>query len=137
MTRVSESAHTAQSASNLRWGRIVGGAFLLELVLGVVLVPPLQILGPEKVIPFVAPACFIFGFLVAWWLLRKAQNRHVVHGTLIGILATAIYVLACFANPDGFQSVLDMYGLFGFIAANGLRILGSMAGGYASRTRAS
>jgi len=136
MTRdVAASTPAQDSASRLRWGRIIGGAFLLELVLTIVLVPPLQIIGPEKVIPFVYPAVLIFGFLVTWWILRKARQRPVLHGTLIGIVATAIYVLLCFANPDGIQPIITMYGLFGFIAGNALRILGCGAAGYVLRER--
>ena len=115
----------------MSWGRVVAGAFLLELILIVVLVPPLQILGPEKVIPFVSPAVLIFSFGVAWWILRKAPHRRVLHGALIGILATAIYLLMCLANPGGLQGVVAMYGTVMFIVGNGLRILGCVAGSYA------
>jgi hypothetical protein len=59
----------------------------------------------------------------------------VLHGALTGIVATAIYVLLCLASPDGIQSVIEMYGLLGFVLGNGLRILGCMAGGYALRGR--
>jgi hypothetical protein len=122
---------TGHSSSRLRWGRVVGGGFLLELLLILALVPPLQMLGPEKVVPFVYPAVFIIGFAVAWWLLRKVPNREIVHGTWIGVIATAIYLLLCVANPEGIQSVIDIYGLPGFILGNLLRILGCAAGGYA------
>jgi hypothetical protein len=58
MTRdLATSNGTSGTSDRLRWGRIIGGAFLLELVLVIVLVPPLQMLGPDKVIPFVYPAC--------------------------------------------------------------------------------
>jgi hypothetical protein len=117
----------------MRWGRIIAGAFLLEVILIIALVPPLQILGPEKVIPFAGPAVLIFGFGVAWWILRKVPQRRVLHGALIGILATAIYLLMCLANPNGLRGVAAMYGTVIFIVANGLRILGCMAGAYAVR----
>jgi len=105
-------------------------------VLIIALVPPLQILGPEKVIPFVYPAVFILGFVVAWLLLRNVLQRTVIHGALIGIIATIIYVLLCFANPEGIKAVINMYGLAGFILGNGLRVLGCTAAGYVLRTRA-
>jgi len=126
---------TTETSSRLRWGRIIGGAFLLEFVLVLALVPPLQIIG-TKVIPYVYPAVLVFGFLVTWWILRKVPQRPVLHGTLIGLVATAIYVGLCAANPDGIQSVIDMYGLFGFIAGNALRTVGCMAAGFALRGRA-
>src|SRR5262249_26029982 len=123
MTRDLVHDRAATDSSRLRWGRIIAGAFLLELALVVVLVPPLQILGPDRVIPFVSPAVLILSFVVVWWLLRKVPNRRVVHGALIGILATAIYVGLCLVNPDGIRAVVAMYGVVGFILANGLRIV--------------
>ena len=128
---------TASKTRSVRWARILGGAFLLELVLIIVLVPPLQILGPERVIPFVSPAVVVFGFAVTWWILRKVSHRLVLHAALIGILATVIYILLCLANPDGIQSVIAMYGLFGFILGNGLRIVGCILAGYALQRRTS
>jgi hypothetical protein len=120
----------AASSTRLRWGRIVVGAFLLEIVLIAVLIPPMQIFGLEKVIPFVSPAVFIFGFVVAWWMLRRVSHRPVMHGTMIGIVATAIYLLLALANPDGISSIITAYGPITFIMGNGLRILGCAAGGY-------
>ena len=136
MTRdFATSNATSGTSDRLRWGRIIGGAFLLELVLVIVLVPPLQMLGPDKVVPFVYPAVLIFGFIVTWWILRKVPQRAVLHGTLIGIVATAIYILLGLFNPDGIQSVIQMYGTLGFVLGNALRIVGCMAAGYALRNR--
>ena len=114
----------------MRWGRIVAGAFLLEIILIVALVPPMQILGPEKVIPFAGPTVLIFGFGVAWWILRKVPYRRILHDALIGILATAIYLLMCLANPGGLRGVVAVYGTVAFIVGNGLRILGCVAGAF-------
>jgi len=119
----------------MRWGRIIAGAFLLELLLIIALVPPLQLLGPERVIPFASPAVLIFGFGVAWWILRKVSHRRVLHGALIGTFATAIYLLMCLANPSGLRGVVAMYGTVMFIVGNGLRILGCVAGAYAVQVR--
>jgi hypothetical protein len=119
------------SSTRLRIGRILAGGFLLEVVLFVVLIPPAVVIGMERVVPFVYPALLVFGFLVTWWILRKVPNRPVAHGTLIGIVATAIYILPNFFNPDGIGSVIAIYGLLGFILANALRVAGCIAGGYA------
>jgi hypothetical protein len=135
MTDSAMNSASPSGSFRLRWGRIVVGAILLELVLIVVLVPPLQILGPEKVIPFVSPALFVLSFGVAWWILRKTPQRRVLHGALIGVLATAIYLLLCLASPEGLSSVVAMYGATLFVIGNGLRILGCMAGAYALERR--
>src|SRR6185295_4324278 len=114
----------------MRVGRIIVGGFLLELLLILVLVPPLQLIGPDRVIPWIGPAVAILSFGFAWWFLHKVSYRPVLHGALIGILATAIYILLCFANPDGIGAVVAMYGLFGFIVGNALRISECMVVGY-------
>jgi hypothetical protein len=135
MADFANNSASTSASSRLRWGRIVAGAFLLELVLIIVLIPPLQILGPEKVIPFASPAVFIFGFGVAYWIVRKIPQRRVLHGALIGVLATAIYLLLGLANPDGLSSVIAIYGVAQFVIANGLRILGCAVGAYALEWR--
>jgi hypothetical protein len=136
MTRnFADSNSTSVKVQPLRWGRIVTGALLLELVLIIVLVPPLQILGPEKVVPFVYAACLVLAFGVTRWILRRVSHRPIVHGALIGIVATVLYILMCLANPDGIRSVIAMYGVFGFTVGNALRIVGCVAAGYALQGR--
>jgi hypothetical protein len=119
----------------LRWGRIIGGAFLLEFVLFLTLVPLLVTLDISVAAPLVAAGCLVFGFLVSWWILRKVQAGHVLHGTLIGVFATAIYILLVMAQPGGLASVVSMYGPFWFYTANAVRILGCAAGGFACARR--
>jgi len=136
MTRdLANSVATPRSLSRLRWRRIVAGAFLLEVILILVLVPPVQVFGLERVIPFMSPAVFICGFGVAYWILRKVPNRPVLHGLLIGIGETVIYLLLCLANPEGISSVITAYGPFTFVVGNGLRIVACVAGGWASSRR--
>jgi hypothetical protein len=119
----------------MRWLRIIVAAIVLELLLIIALVPPLQIYGPEKVIPFATPAVLLFGFAVSWRALRNIKYRTVLHGALIGILATAMYLLMCLANPGGLPAVVAMYGASLFVIGNGMRIVGCMAGAYALRFR--
>jgi hypothetical protein len=134
MTRGVADTHAAMiSSTRLRWGRIIGGAFLLELVLVILLVPPLRILGADKVIPFVYPAVLVLGFAVTWWILRRVGQRTVLHAALIGVLATVIYILLCLTDPNGLRGAVNVYGMFGFIAGNALRIVGCTAGGYVVR----
>ena len=86
-------------------------------------------------VPFAGPVVFVFGFIVAWWLLRKVSHRTVLHGALIGILATVIYLLMCLPSPGGLPAVIAMYGPTFFVVGNGLRIVGCIAGAYALRYR--
>jgi hypothetical protein len=122
-------------STKLQWGRIVAGAFLLELALFVVFVPLLVSFDVPTVVPFVVVGCFVFGFVISWWMVRKVRGRHVLHATLIGVLATAIYLLLGVAQPGGIAPVVAIYGPILFFLGNALRILGCAAGGYAGRTR--
>ena len=119
----------------LQWGRIVAGALLLEVALIIVFVPLLLSFDVAKVVPFVVIGCFVFGFAITWWVVRKVRGRPVLHGTLIGVLATAIYILLGVAQPGGIGPVVALYGPFLFFSGNALRILGCAAGGYACRSR--
>ena len=124
-------------STKLQWGRIIAGAFLLEVALIVVFVPPLMLLDPTTVVPIVPVGCFVLGFAISWWAVRKVRARFVLHATLIGVLATAIYLLLGVAQPGGIGPIVTMYGPFLFFAANVLRILGCTAAGFAYRSRQS
>ncbi|HET9218689.1 MAG TPA: hypothetical protein VFR18_17020 [Terriglobia bacterium] len=121
--------------NRLQWGRIIIGALLVEIALIIVFIPLLAVADIQTLIPFVVPAVFVFGFAITWWLVRKVRGQHVLHGILIGIIATLLYLLLCMAQPDGISSVVAMYGTSVFILANLLRILGCAAGAFAARPR--
>jgi hypothetical protein len=123
------------ASSTLRWGWIVAGAFLLELALTIVFVPLLILTGLPKLAPFVPIGTFGLGFLTSWWVMRKIPGRRVLHGTLIGVLATLIYVGLCMIQPEGISPVIAGYGPFLFVFANGLRVVGTVAGSFAYRPR--
>ena len=121
---------STQDSTKLRWGWIVLGAILLEVALIVLFIPMLMFTDVSKIAPFAGIGTFGLGFLISWWIVRKVQGRRVLHGALIGILATIIYVGLCMANPDGIASVVAMYGPVLFVVGNGLRIVGSTAGAW-------
>jgi hypothetical protein len=131
---VSTVARPPDDSTRIRWGRIVAGAFLLELALGVVFVPLIAVVEFDRLIPFIVVGCFVFGFGCGWWVARKLRGRQIFHATAAGILATAIYLgLGVFAPDGGLRAIADMYGLITFVLANLLRILGCAAGGFANR----
>ena len=120
---------------NLRWGWIIAGAVILEVALIVLFIPMLMFIDIAQIAPYAGIGTFGLGFLVSWWIVRKVQGRQVLHGALIGILATIIYVGLCMTSPDGLSSVVAMYGPVLFVVGNGLRIVGSTAGAYFYRSR--
>lgn len=114
--------------SSLRWGRIALGGFLAELVL-IVAVIPLRVAGSsEAAVTVVAVAGSFLVFLpVAWWLGRRL-SRPVMHGLLMGAVATAIYVLLSVLGqqfvPDAPPVPLIYY------VGHALKLAGGATGGW-------
>ena len=127
-TQHAVSNQSTPTSSTLRWGWIIGGAFLVELVLIVFVVPLLMLMELPKLAPYVPILTFAVGFLISWWVMRKIPGRRVLHGTLIGVFATLIYVGLCMIQPNGISSVIAGYGPFLFVVANGMRIAGAAVG---------
>ena len=121
---------TLRDSTGLRWGWIIAGAFILEVALIIVFIPMLRFMNISQLAPYAGIATFGLGFLVSWWVVRKVPGRRILHGTLIGVLATIIYVGLCMTNPDGIASVVAMYGPVLFVVGNGLRIVGTAAGAW-------
>ena len=120
-------------AGSIRWGRVVLGGFLAELIL-VVLVIPIRVLGgPESAVTLVAVAGSFFVFVpVAWWLCRSLA-RPVLHGALMGAAAALIYTLLAAIGqfaPDAQPVPLIYY------VAHVLKIAGGAAGGWFAVHRA-
>jgi hypothetical protein len=117
---------------SIRWIRIVLGALLLEVVLFVTLVP-LSYVNMTLFLTAVPIGVFVFGYLVSWWVLRNVRSAPVLHGALIGIAATAMYLGLVFAQPGGFAGAVSTYGVPLFWFSQVVRIVGCVAG--AARAR--
>ena len=70
----------------------------------------------------------MFGYLVCWWILRKVASAPMLHGALIGIVATAMYLGLVFAQPGGFAAAVGTYGVPLFWFSQAMRIAGCVAG---------
>jgi hypothetical protein len=117
---------------SIRWIRVIVGALLLEIVLVVTLVP-LTFVNMTLFLTAVPIAVFVFGYIVSWWILREVPFAPMLHGALIGIVATAMYLGLVFAQPGGFAAAVGMYGLPLFWFSQAMRIAGCVAG--AARNR--
>jgi len=118
------------NANSIRWGRIVAGAFLLEIALVILFIPLLALVDISALTPYAGIATFGLGYLAGRWVARKAPARRVLHATLAGVLATVIYLGLCMVGPGGLAEAVRIYGMPLFIIGNGLRIVGCAAGGY-------
>jgi hypothetical protein len=137
------STPTLRPAASIRWGRVVIAALLLEVALLVILVPVMMVVdspfsgAPEgdHTVFFVSVtvACFVVGVAAGMWVARGVSGRPLLHGALVGIVATAMYLALCAVQPGGIAAVAAGYGMVAFVALNTLRIAGATAGATLTR----
>jgi len=121
--------------SQVRWLRVVIGAFLIEAGL-MAMLPLVPLLGQELVLKMVVPvACVVIPFVVAFFATRPLATTRALHGLLIGVVATGIY-FALVAGASSIAEASASYGLPLFIGVNALRIVSAAAGGYFADWRA-
>ena len=121
------------AASSLRWGRIVLGGFLAELVLFVPVIVANIAGGGERAITIVAVAGSYVVFVpVAWWMSRRLA-RPVLHGALMGAAAAAIYIVLAVVGRRFNPTAPPMP--FIYYVAHVLKIAGGATGGWLAQRR--
>jgi hypothetical protein len=116
-----------ETSSRIHWIRILIGGFLAEVAVFVVVIPVLKMYGQHPLL-YVAPvASLVMCFLFAWWVGRRIESRFVLHGVLVGVVATLLYVALTRAHPEPFA----------YLVAHALKMLGGAAGGLVAARRAS
>jgi len=113
------------TSARIHWLRILLGGFLAEVSV-IALVIPISLLFGKKTVPYVALlgsllACFVF----AIWVGRRLNSRFVLHGILVGLVATLIYVALTRGGPEPLA----------YLVAHALKILGGAAGGFVAARR--
>ena len=104
---------------SIQWGRVLLAAFLMELVL-IAIAVPLSLSGAGQVLVYVVPpAALIATFVVTVWLGRRIRAKFILHGVLIGIVGTLMYIGLTRAQPEAWQ----------YWVAHGLKVFGGAAGG--------
>lgn len=104
---------------SIQWGRVVLAALLMELVL-IAIAVPLSLSGAGRVLVYVIPpVALIATFAVTLWLGRRIHSKFVLHGVLIGIVGTLMYVGLTRAQPEPWQNWV----------AHALKVVGGAAGG--------
>ena len=111
----------------ISWLRIVLGALLLEFVLFVVLLP-ISFINATLFLIAVPIGVFAFGYLITRWLVKRLSTRLVLHGALIGAVATVVYLGLVLAQPGGIAAAVAVYGAPLFYFCQAMRIAGCMAG---------
>lgn len=116
------------------WGRVVGGALLLELILFAVLLP-IGALSQTLFLIAVPVGAFVFGYLVSWSMFRMRRSAVWLNSALLGLLATAIYLSIVVAST-GIGAAIAAYGLALFVFSNAMRIAGCLGAAFQLQHRA-
>jgi putative membrane protein (TIGR04086 family) len=108
------------TSSSIHWVRILIGGFLAELSV-IAFVIPVSLLFGKHSLQYTAPAASMVAcFLLAIWVARRADSNCVLHGALVGVVATLIYIGLTRGQPEPLA----------YIVAHALKILGGAAGGF-------
>lgn len=118
----------------IRWVRVGAIAVALEVVLFAVLVP-ISFMNQTVFLVAVPVGVFVFAFLLTRWFLRPVTRHVLLHGTLIGVVATALYLALVAAQPGGLGAALAVYGAPLFWFSQALRVIGCLAGAAARQHR--
>lgn len=109
----------------IHWIRALIGGFLAEVSLFAIVIPVFKIFGQHALLYVVSPAALVTCFLFALWVGRGLTSRFILHGALVGVVATLLYVALTLARPEPFA----------YLAAHGLKILGGAVGGFVTGRR--
>jgi putative membrane protein (TIGR04086 family) len=113
------------SYGGIRWLRVLLAGFLAE-VLVIALVIPFALLLGKNTLTYTAPvASFLACFVFAIWVGRRLDSRFALHGILVGVVATLIYVALTRGGPEPPA----------YLVAHALKLLGGAAGGLVAARR--
>ena len=123
------------------WLRVLLGGFLIEVLLAVVLVGGFAAAGVDlangvstTAAVIIGIGCFAAAFLIVLWQGRGIQDHLVVHGFLMGLVATLLY-LGLVAGSGQMSTALAAYGPATFVTVNAARLVGAVLGGVACERR--
>ena len=111
---------------NVRWGWLLLGGFLAEFAIFVIVIPLSLLAGQESLLYSAPPASFVATFAFGLWVARKAPQRRILHGTLVGVVAMLIYLGVSLGQPEPIA----------YVVAHVLKVLGGAAGGFVAFKRA-
>jgi len=107
------------------WGWVLLGGFLAELAIFAIVIPLSFLAGPES-LGYSAPAAsFVATFVFGLWVAQRAPQGRVLHGILVGVVATLIYLGISLGRPVPIA----------YVVAHVLKVLGGAAGGFVALKR--
>ena len=111
--------------STLKWGRVLAGGFLAELLVFAIVFPVLYFFGQTAFLASILIASFVMPLILAIWVGKRITSRFVLHGALVGLVAALIYMVIAWGQP---QPLL-------YKIAHGLKVVGGAAGGLMASRR--
>jgi O-antigen/teichoic acid export membrane protein len=113
------------TSTRIHWGRVWIGGFLAEVAIFAVFIPAVLLFGEGPARYTVPAAALVMTFLSAVWAGRRIESGFVLHGILVGAVATLLYLALTLAQPEPLI----------YLVAHGLKILGGAAGGRVAEKR--
>ena len=121
--------------------RVLAGGFFIEVLLAIVLIGGFAAASVDLAKGVSTTSAVIIGlgaffgaFVVVWWLAHGIERHLVLHGLLMGVVATLLY-LGMVAGAGQMSAALAAYGPATFVILNAARLLGAVLGGAARERR--
>src|SRR5260370_3513259 len=100
---INEGRLWMSASGRIHWIRVLIAGVLAEASVFVVVIPVFKLSGQHALL-FAAPAAsLVMCFLFAVWVGRRLESRFVLHGLLVGVVATLLYLALPRAPPDPFS----------------------------------
>jgi hypothetical protein len=112
-------------STELRWGRVLLGGLLAELLVFAIVFPVLYLFGQRAFLASILIASAAMPFIFAVWVGQRIESRFVLHGALVGLVAALVYMGLAWGQP---QPLL-------YKIAHGLKVIGGAAGGVVASRR--
>jgi len=107
------------ASTRIHWTWVLIGGFLAEASVFALVIPVYMVAGQHALLYAAPLASLAMCFLFALWVGRRLESRFVLHGILVGVVATLLYVAVTKAHPEPFA----------YLVAHGLKLLGGAGGG--------
>jgi hypothetical protein len=91
------------SGATIHWLRVLIGGFLAEASVIAVVIPVFLLFGQRAVAYAALSGSLVMCFLFALWVGRRVDSRLVLHGILVGVVATILYVGLTRGRPEPFR----------------------------------
>jgi len=112
---------------------LLAGPPLFLMTLIPLLMYPDQLSSTEPNVP-VTMTFVVAAFVVVLWFGRRIDSHLVLHGFLMGLVATLLYV-ALVTGSGQMPTALAAYGPATFVIVNAARLVGAVLGGVAGERR--